>query len=135
MDNIYTDIPTWDNGTWTTTSFDSREDWRTYVFSLFKEPGQYEFDKISNTVFNSESTKFRNSKVYCTAAFKSKDFINYWDDQKNKCRLGVIVKSNNKTWYLSRDYYMWLNFLPIFDKEQQKFDFFINILLFLKNVR
>jgi hypothetical protein len=123
MDNIYTDIPTWDNGTWTTTSFDSREDWRTYVFSLFKEPGQYEFDKISNTVFNSESTKFRNSKVYCTAAFKSKDFINYWDDQKNKCRLGVIVKSNNKTWYLSRDYYMWLNFLPIFDKEQQKFDF------------
>jgi hypothetical protein len=123
MDNIYTDIPTWDNGTWTTTSFDSREDWRTYVFSLFKEPGQYEFDEISNTVFNSESTKFRNSKVYCTAAFKSKDFINYWDDQKNKCRLGVIVKSNNKTWYLSRDYYMWLNFLPIFDKEQQKFDF------------
>jgi hypothetical protein len=123
MENIYTDIPTWDNGTWTTTSFDSREDWRTYVFSLFKEPGQYEFDEISNTVFNSESTKFRNSKVYCTAAFKSKDFINYWDDQKNKCRLGVIVKSNNKTWYLSRDYYMWLNFLPIFDKEQQKFDF------------
>jgi hypothetical protein len=123
MENIYTNIPTWDNGTWTTTSFDSREDWRTYVFSLFKEPGQYEFDEISNTVFNSESTKFRNSKVYCTAAFKSKDFINYWDDQKNKCRLGVIVKSNNKTWYLSRDYYMWLNFLPIFDKEQQKFDF------------
>jgi hypothetical protein len=123
MENIYTDIPTWDNGKWTTTSFDSREDWRTYVFSLFKEPGQYEFDEISNIVFNSESTKFRNSKVYCTAAFKSKDFINYWDDQKNKCRLGVIVKSNNKTWYLSRDYYMWLNFLPIFDKEQQKFDF------------
>ena len=123
MENIYTDIPTWDNGTWTTTSFNSREDWRTYVFSLFKEPGQYEFDEVSNTIFNSESTKFRNNKVYCTAAFKSKDFINYWDDQKNKCRLGVIVKSNNKTWYLSRDYYMWLNFLPIFDKEQQKFDF------------
>ena len=101
MDNIYTDIPTWENGTWTTTSFKSREDWRTYVFSLFKEPGQYEFDEVSNKVFNSESTKFRNNKVYCTAAFKSKDFINYWDDQKNKCRLGVIIKSNNKTWYLS----------------------------------
>ena len=123
MDNIYTDVPTWDNGIWTTTSFNSREDWSTYLFSLFKEPGQYEFDEISNVVFNSESTKFRKAKVYCTAAFKSKDFINYWDDQKNKCRLGVIIKSNNKTWYLSRDYYMWLNFLPIFDKEQQKFDF------------
>jgi hypothetical protein len=123
MENIYTDIPTWDNGTWTTTSFNSREDWRTFVFSIFKEPGKYEFDETSNTIFNIESTKFRRDKVYCVAPFKSKDFVNYWDDQKAKCRLGVIIKSGTKTWYLSRDYYMWLNFLPIFDKEQQKFDF------------
>jgi len=123
MENIYTDIPTWDNGTWTTTSFNSREEWRTFVFSIFKEPGKYEFDETSNTIFNIESTKFRRDKVYCVAPFKSKDFVNYWDDQKAKCRLGVIIKSGTKTWYLSRDYYMWLNFLPIFDKEQQKFDF------------
>ena len=123
MDNIYTDIPTWDNGTWTTTSFDSRDDWRDYVLTLFKEPGLYEFDEVSNEIFIIESTKFRKDKVYCIAPFKSKDFINYWEDQKTKCRLGVLIKSKDKTWYLSRDYYMWLNFLPIFDKEQQKFDF------------
>ncbi len=123
MDNIYTDIPTWDNGTWTTTSFDSRDAWRDYVLTLFKEPGLYEFDEVSNEIFIIESTKFRNDKVYCIAPFKSKDFINYWEDQKTKCRLGVLIKSKDKTWYLSRDYYMWLNFLPIFDKEQQKFDF------------
>jgi hypothetical protein len=123
MDNIYTDIPTWDNGTWTTTSFESRDAWRDYVLTLFKEPGQYEFDEVTNEIFIIESAKFRKDKVYCVAPFKSKDFINYWEDQKTKCRLGVLIKSKDKTWYLSRDYYMWLNFLPIFDKEQQKFDF------------
>ena len=123
MDDIYKDIPTWDNGTWTTTSFESRDDWRDFLFSLFREPGKYEFNEATNEVFIAESRKFRETKVYCTAPFKSRDFINYWDDQKNKCRLGVLVKSDNKTWYLTRDYYMWLNFLPIFDKEQQKFDF------------
>ena len=123
MDDIYKDIPTWDNGTWTTTTFDSRDDWRDFLFSIFREPGKYEFNEATNEVFIAESRKFRETKVYCTAPFKSRDFINYWDDQKNKCRLGVLVKSDNKIWYLTRDYYMWLNFLPIFDKEQQKFDF------------
>jgi hypothetical protein len=123
MDDIYKDIPTWDNGTWTTTSFDSRDEWRDFLFAIFREPGKYEFNEVTNEIFIAESRKFRETKVYCTAPFKSRDFINYWDDQKNKCRLGVLVKSDNKTWYLTRDYYMWLNFLPIFDKEQQKFDF------------
>ena len=26
-------------------------------------------------------------------------------------------------WYLTRDYYMWLNFLPIFDKEEKHYGF------------
>ena len=29
----------------------------------------------------------------------------------------------NIIWYLTRDYYMWLNFLPIFDKEEKKYGF------------
>lgn len=123
MENIYTNIPTWDNGTWTTTTFDSRKDFGDYIKSIFREPGEYEFDESTNIVFNSESTKFNRDKIYCVAPFKSKDFIKYWDDQKAKCRLGVLVKANNKSWYLTRDYYMWLNFLPIFDKEEQKFGF------------
>jgi hypothetical protein len=74
-------------------------------------------------LFNEQATTFRTKNVYCTAPFKSKDFIAYWDDQKTKCRKGVFYINGNKKWYLTRDYYMWLNFLPIFDKEQQKFDF------------
>ena len=119
---IYQDIPTWDNGKWTSTDFDSREDFATYVRDLFKEPGQYDFDETS-IEFNAEATKFNKQGFYCAAPFKSRDFINYWEGEKKKCRKGVIFKSKDKVWYIARDYYMWLNFLPIFNKEIQKFGF------------
>jgi hypothetical protein len=119
---IYQDIPTWDNGTWTSTNFDNREDFASYVKDLFKEPGQYAFDDTSYE-FNAEATKFNTQGFYCAAPFKSRDFINYWEGEKNKCRKGVIYKSGDKVWYIARDYYMWLNFLPIFNKEIQKFGF------------
>jgi hypothetical protein len=122
MEEIYNNIPTWDNGKWTITDFESRELFSDFIFGLFKEPGKYNFDETS-FLFNQQGELFRENKVYCTAPFKSKDFVNYWDDQKLKCRKGVIFKSKDGTWFITRDYYMWLNFLPIFDKEQQKFDF------------
>jgi hypothetical protein len=123
MSEIYQDIPTYDNGTWTTSSFESREDFNNCISELFREPGKYGFNSTTNQIFVSESRRFRDNGVYCTAPFKSKDFIAYWDDQKQKCRKGVFYIEGDKKWYLTRDYYMWLNFLPIFDKEQQKFDF------------
>ena len=122
MEEIYNNIPTWDNGKWTITDFESRELFSDFILGLFKEPGKYNFDETS-FLFNQQGELFRENKVYCTAPFKSKDFVNYWDDQKLKCRKGVIFKSKDGTWFITRDYYMWLNFLPIFDKEQQKFDF------------
>jgi hypothetical protein len=123
MSEIYQDIPTYDNGQWTTTSFDSREHFSNFIFGVFKLPGEYGFNDTTNKIFISESDKFRSDGVYCTAPFKSKDFVNYWDDQKQKCRKGIIVKDSTNTWFLAREYYMWLNFLPIFDKELQKFGF------------
>jgi hypothetical protein len=123
MSEIYQDIPTYDNGQWTTTNFESREDFSNFIFGVFKEPGKYGFNDTTNQIFISESNKFRSDGVYCTAPFKSKDFIAYWDDQKAKCRKGIIVKDSGNTWFLAREYYMWLNFLPIFDKEIQKFGF------------
>ena len=122
MTTLYEDIPTWDNGTWTTTSFNSREEFSEYILTIFKEPGKYNFDETSY-LFNSEAEKFKKDGVYCTSPYKSKDFINYWDDQKHKCRKGILYKSDKGSWFITRDYYMWLNFLPIFDKEQQLFGF------------
>jgi len=124
MREIYQDIPTWDNGTWTSTDFNSREELYEYLLTnVFKEPGKYEFNDTTTSLFTQESAKFNKDKVYCTAPFKSKDFISYWDDQKAKCRRGVLIKEKGKVWYMTRDYYMWLNFLPIFNKEIQKFGF------------
>jgi len=122
MKEIYQNIPCWDNGVWTTINFNSRTELFEEIKTLFKIPGEYLFDETT-IVFNAEAIKYRNQKVYCIAPYRSKDFITYWDDQKLKCRKGVFFINNGKKWYLSRDYYMWLNFLPIFDKEQQSFDF------------
>jgi len=94
MSEIYQDIPTYDNGQWTTTNFESREDFSNFIFGVFKEPGKYGFNDTTNQIFISESNKFRSDGVYCTAPFKSKDFIAYWDDQKAKCKKGIIVKDS-----------------------------------------
>jgi hypothetical protein len=123
MEDFWNNIPTWDNGTWTVTNFDTRDEFKLFIVSIFKEPGQYNFNKDTADIFTEQSRLFNQNKVYCTAPYKSKDFIKYWNDQKEKCRKGVIVKSGNEIWFLAREYYMWLNFLPIFNKEIQAFGF------------
>ena len=120
--NTEYNIPTYENGEWTETQFQTREDFKQFILSIFKEPGQYEFDETSY-MFNQHARFFSANKYYCNAPVRTKDFIKWWDTEKGKCRSGVIFKNGSKTWYITRDYYMWLNFLPIFDKEQQKFDF------------
>ena len=121
--NNFIEIPTFKDGQWSVTEFSTKEEFRDFLLPLFKEPGTYEFDEVSSELFTSESTKFNAVGVYCVAPDRSKDFVEYWDDQKAKCRKGVLIINKTKTWYLAREYYMWLNFLPIFNKEIQKFGF------------
>ena len=120
--DIYISIPTWEKGVWTHTEFIKRDDFRKFIISLFKEPGKYEFDETS-LMFNEQASNFRNQKYFCKAPQGTRDFIEYWDAEKEKCRFGAIFKNKGKSWYLPRDYYMWLNFLPINNKETRKFDF------------
>jgi len=119
---MYKIVPTYKDGKWSETEFESIEDFRSFIDSIFKEPGEYGFDSTA-LLFNEQAVKFNTDGVYCDKPFRSKDFIKYWNDQKNKCREGVIYHSDNKSWYITRDYYMWLNFLPIFDKEEKKYGF------------
>jgi hypothetical protein len=122
MEEFIQDIPTWNNGTWTTSSY-TRDEFKEFITGLFKQPGQYNFDKDTLAIGKQEAIKFEKLGYYCDKPFKSKDFIDYWNFEKDKCRKGLIIKNNNGTWFLTRDYYMWLNFLPIFDKEKTKFGF------------
>ena len=119
---MYKSVPTYYNGEWITTDFETKKDFVDYILSIFSEPGKYAFNSLAEE-FNKEAQTFNTQGFYCNKPFRSKDFTTYWEDQKNKCREGVIYKDNNKSWYLSRDYYMWLNFLPIFDKEEKKYGF------------
>ena len=122
MSNFYSEIPTWENGQWSTTSFSSLIEFRDFIKSLFKEPGQYNFDETAFE-FNAQARKFQNQNYYSAYPEGSRDFREYWDDQKLKNRFGVIFKGKTDTWYLTREYYMWINFLPINDKVKKKFDF------------
>jgi hypothetical protein len=118
----FTDIPTWNNGIWSTTTFDSHNEFRDFADSLFKEPGEYEFDETTN-LFNEQAQLFRVNNYYCISPENTKDFKLYWDTEKIKSRKGVIFNSNGKTWYLTRYYYFWINFLKIYDKVKGVFDF------------
>jgi len=121
-DEFYENIPFYKNKTWSTISFNSREEMASILFDdYFKEPGQYEFDEIVFE-FQKEGLFFKKNNFFCNAPDGSRDFINYWDDQKVKCRKGAIYHSGSKKYYLSRDYYMWINFLPIIDKIKKKTD-------------
>lgn len=102
--------------------FATREEWLKFLWEMFKEPGEYEFDNDSDIYFISESTRFSKNGFYCMHPYGTTDFADYWEGQKDRCRNGLIViGKGGKTWYLTRYYYMWLNFLPIYNKEISKF--------------
>ena len=119
---FYTNIPVYDNGVWTDMTFNSQMEFRDYLLTLFKVPGEYEFDETS-LKFNELAKLFNTQGFYCVHPEGTKDFRAFWDTEKQKCRKGVFFINGDKKWYLTRDYYMWLNFLPIFNKEIQKFGF------------
>lgn len=121
---MYIKVPTYDyeSQLWGYREFETKQDFIDFLWTLFKEPGKYEFDECS-LMFNEQAKKFNEFKTYCLFPFRSKDFIAYWDAEKEKCRKGVIYTNKGKTWYLPRDYYMWLNFLPIYNKEIARFAF------------
>lgn len=107
---------------WSSREFITREDYIAFLESIFKEPGKYEFDE-SSLKFYEQATIFEKEGIYCSSPFRSLDFIAYWDSEKDKCINGVIFTNKKKTWYLPGYYYMWLNFLRIYNKEIKKYGF------------
>ena len=118
----FIEIPTWEAGEWSTTTFLTMEEFRDFLIPLFKEPGEYDFDETAFE-FNSQATKHNQKGYYCPFPEGSRDFTEYWDSEKAKCRNGVLFKGPKNMWYLPREYYMWINFLPINDKVKRKFAF------------
>jgi len=101
----YIKIPTWNKGVWEYTEFATRDEYKDFVLSVFKEPGKYNFNEVSFE-FNKEAEKFRQQNFYCASPMGSKDYRKYWDTEKEKCKYGAIFKDDQHTWYLTREYYM-----------------------------
>lgn len=120
--DYYIKVPTWDNGIWSYTEFSTKGEFRDYVKTLFKEPGKYEFDETT-LEWNKNARKFQKDKLFCIAPEGSRDYQEFWDTEKEKCRKGVIYKNGDKQWYLPRDLYFWWNFLVIPDKIKKTEDF------------
>ena len=96
---------------------------REFLKPLFKEPGKYNISVAISKKFNEVGRFFNKNRYFCDAMEGSRDFRQYWDFEKEKCKEGVIYIDGNDAFYLPRDYYMWLNFLPIFNKELNDFSF------------
>jgi hypothetical protein len=120
---IYEEIPCYDNGVWTTVSYNTREEFKLDLQkNYFKEPGEYQLDETV-LEWQKEGNYFRQHGYYCDQPEGSRDFINYWDAQKLRSRKGCFFWNNGKKWYLPRDYYFWINFLQIPDKVKKEDDF------------
>lgn len=114
-------IPTYDFGTgkWSKTSFDSQEDFGNFLLeNCFKEPGEYDFDE---TIFkwNEHARFFDSNGVYTVEAPGSNPYWEFWDDEENKCRLGVLwIRKDKRVFYTTRDYYFFINYCVIVNKEK-----------------
>ena len=128
MKIAYTRIPTYNVQTkeWTETNFESQEEFAAYLDTLWNDECDYEFDETSFE-FNKEGRKFVKNKCYIDAQWNSPDHRAYFKKEKEKCRRGVIYINRNKQWYITREYYMCINFLPVSNKEQNYIDTFLEV--------
>lgn len=116
---MYKSIPTYSSKTktWTRTEFETRDDFKSFVWSKFKKPG--ELGLHDTWAWRMMATVFEKEGYYCNAPHKSRDFMDFWDLEKEKCKNGIIVDE----FYLTRYYYFWINYLPINDKKVNKLRF------------
>lgn len=128
MNDFPVDIPTWTAGQWGYTTFQTRDEFRDFVLSLFVESGPYEIDPEqedvwyhfdeTTEVFNEYARKFTRGGHYIAAPKGTKDYREFWRRMKERCRKGVIFHNGRgNTWYLPGFYYHWVNFLKIYNKE------------------
>lgn len=119
-------IPTYNTQTkeWVKTSFSSQKEMGEFLLNnCFKEPGEYKFDEEIKDI-NNLARYYENNKYYTIFAEGTTDYKNFWDNEKLKCRLGVLWITSKNTYYITRDYYFLLNFCRIINKEANQTESF-----------
>jgi len=118
-------IPTYtlDTNEWSETNFYSKEEFTEFIGERIKYPGSYEFSIELVQKITERAIYFNKHGYYDRHVERSKDYYSFWRPEKQKCTKGVIWKDGDKVYYTTREYYMWLNFLPIFVKKKNAYDF------------
>ncbi len=98
------------------------------VKPTFVEPGYFGFNKHT-IIAKKVSHVFEEYGTYTPDLIEgTADWIEFWENEKKKILNGVwiIVRNNNKVikkWFFPGEYYFWINFLPIYNKEEKKYTF------------
>lgn len=69
--------------TWTKTEFNTFNEYRQFIVSQFKEPGQYNFQNTE--LWKSAARKFETSGKYCDYHPTSKEYKDFWLTERRKC--------------------------------------------------
>lgn len=112
----------WNNYTYT--EFDIKPQLAQNLKDYFKEPGKYGFNNVFSLV-QLPMAMYSKHGYYCPFPEGTFDFITFWEKEKEKCMKGLFLHDNinQKSWYIPGDYYMWINYLMIYNKEKKGFSF------------
>jgi len=102
--------------TWSETTFNSYVEFRNFIESLWKTPGQY---NLKNTnLWRLNAIKFQKDKRYTDIKdTRSREYKDFWNLEKRKCLEGVIIDGL----FIPGDYYFYLNFCPIYNKIEKEY--------------
>lgn len=99
---------------WTEREFLTKRDFLLFVEGKYKLPGQYNLKRTN--LWKQPAIKFQTDKVYCDYHEQSEDYKEWWKFEKIKTKNGVIYNIGTDEFYVTGDYYWFLNFTPIVDK-------------------
>ena len=101
---MFRKIPTYDDSKkeWSYTFFKTQELFLEFLWSLYKEPGKYDFDETSSRMFNEQGQYYNKHGIFNASPSGTVDYIDYWDREKEKNRLGVIIKNKKTTHHTPR---------------------------------
>lgn len=93
-----------------------------FLNSCFREPGTFGYNEYTQIVRRA-AAEYEINGYYVSYPEDSYDSIYFYEKEKEKCLKGLIVDDGNRCWYFPGEYYMWLNYLPIYNKEKQRICF------------
>jgi hypothetical protein len=109
-----------ESNTWTEREFLTQRDFLSFVEGKWKIPGQYNLKRTD--LWRQPAIKFQTDKIYCDFHEQSEDYKDWWKTEKKKTKTGVIFNIGTDEFYVTGDYYWFLNFTPIVDKVKGRDD-------------